>query len=62
HLLYDELERGIDEGVTTGSRTVQVNGTNFEIIWKEGTPQLEVCVKYEDKNTTVFQKCRSPEQ
>lgn len=62
HLLYDELEREIDEGITPGNRIVQLNGANFEISWNEEMPSFEVCVKYEDANANVCQKCRSPEQ
>ncbi|NMD71829.1 hypothetical protein HHO41_16140 [Bacillus sp. DNRA2] len=61
HLLYDELERGIDESVTTGTRTVQLNGTAYEVSWSEGTSKTEVCVRHEDENKNVYQKCRSKE-
>lgn len=61
HLLYDELERGIDEGITNGKRIVELNGTVYEISWKESTTLLEVCVKYESENAVVYEKCRSPE-
>lgn len=62
HLLYDELERHIAEGVASGSKTIQLNGTAYEVRWSGETSEIEVCVEYKDGKSILYKKCKRPEQ
>lgn len=61
HLLYDELERKIDEGVSVSDKVVILNGFSYEITWIDDTSQTEVCVEYKDVYSSIHKKCKSPE-
>ncbi|MDF2904545.1 MAG: prepilin-type N-terminal cleavage/methylation protein [Bacillus sp. (in: firmicutes)] len=61
HLLYDEMERQINEGFLVGNKTEILNGIIYEISWRDDTSQTEVCVEYKDVNSIPHKKCKSPE-
>jgi competence protein ComGE len=61
HLVYDELERKIDEGIIDQNRIVTLNGNSFEIKWTDDTSQTEVCVEYKDVKTGIQKICKTPE-
>lgn len=60
HLLYDQLERKIDEGIQVGNRIETLNGIIYELNWSD-TSQTEVCVEYKDDKSNPHKKCKSIE-
>jgi competence protein ComGE len=62
HLLYDELERAVEEGVPAEPRSIELNGINYEIHWGGEMSRIEVCVEYQDERSKRYKKCKMAEQ